>query len=488
MKKYILKIMPIFLLFLYGCEDEFLETEPSDRLSADQVAEAAEFNPDIVQGSVSGLYQLMYLPGTGGFGGDDDFGQKGVDIWTDMLSADIAHSKTDYSWYSTFSNLQSTVDFSSSENYMAWRYYYRIIRTANNIIQTLGGNEATPELTENKHFMGQAKAMRAYAYFYLVQLFTDDYNPSQEILPLYIEPIVEALPKSTTAQIYEQIYSDLNAALDLLSDFNRAQKNEINVDVVKLLLAYSYASEDKNWGQVKTLTKEVIDTGNYSILPKSKALDGMNFIDQSPGWIWASDITINDNVSLDSFYAQMDYFTYGYASVGNNKSIDESLYTLMPSDDVRIDWFEPNNLINWRKYYDPARVWDGQRPVVTDVHYMRIAEVYLLHAEAALKADSDMTSAVTALKTIVAERVDDASYIDNLDMANLTEEVYLQTRLELWGEGKSYLLKRRNQMDIIRGENHLIFVDEVMSYNDNRLSFEIPQSEIQNNPFISTQN
>lgn len=488
MKKYILKIMPIFLIFLYGCEDEFLETEPSDRLSADQVAEAARFNPDIVQGTVSGLYQLMYLPGTGGFGGDDDFGQKGVDIWTDMLSADIAHSKTDYGWYSNFSSLQQTVDFTSSSNYMAWRYYYRIIRSANTIIQTLGGNDATPELTENKHFMGQAKAMRAYAYFYLVQLFTDDYNPSQEILPLYIDPAVEALPKSTTTQIYDQIYSDLNTALDLLSDFNRAQKSEINVDVVKLLLAYSYASEDKNWDQVKTLTKEVINTGNYPILPKSKALDGMNFVDQSPGWIWASDITINDGVSLASFYSQMDYFTYGYASVGNNKSIDESLYSLMPSDDVRIDWFEPNDLINWRKYYDPARVWDGQRPVVTDVHYMRIAEVYLLHAEAALKADSDMASAVTALKTVVAERVDDASYIDNLDMAGLTLEVYSQTRLELWGEGKSYLLKRRNQMDIIRGENHLIFVGEVMPYNDNRLSFEIPQSEIQNNPFISTQN
>lgn len=482
----IVRILPIFILFIYGCSDAFLEVEPSDRLSADQISRAAEFNPDVVKGGVSGLYQLMYLPETGGTTGDDDFGQKGIDIWTDMLSADIAHSKTDYGWYSNFSNLQATVDFTATPNYIPWRYYYRIIRAANTIIETLGGNDAVPELDENRHYMGQAKAMRAYCYFYLTQLFTDRYEPAAEILPLYITPEVVALPKSTTTEVYTQIYKDLTDALSMLSDFTRSAKSEIDQDVVKLLLAYTYASEDQNWDKVKSLTSEVLNSG-YTILKKSEALDGMNYI-TSPGWIWGSDITINDNVSLASFYAQMDYFTYGYASVGNNKSIDANLYDEIPNDDVRKDWFEPNDLINWYKYYDPARVWDGQRPVVTDVHYMRIAEVYLLNAEASIKADNDVTTAATSLKAVVSERVDDASYIDGLTPAQLESEIYLQTRIELWGEGKSYLMKKRNKMDIIRGPNHLFNVGEVIPYDDNRLSFEIPQAEILNNPFINNQN
>lgn len=490
MYKRILKIMiPVATLFFIGCSEDFLDVEPTDRLSSDQVARAAEFNPDITQGGISGLYQLMYLEGTGGTGGDDDFGQKGIDIWTDMLSADIAHSKTDYGWYSTFSSLQGTVDFTSNLNYIPWRYYYRLIRTANTLIGQLGGNDIVPELTENKHFMGQVKAMRAYAYFYLVQLYTDRYDPNQEILPLYIEPIVEPIAKSTTTVIYDQIYKDLNDALSLLSDFTRTEKSQINTDVVKLLMAYSYASEDKNWGQVKSLTQDVITNGGYTLLPKSQVLNGLNFI-SNPGWIWGSDITINDGISLSSFYSQMDYFTYGYASVGNNKSIDQNLYDQIPANDVRKGWWNDignGDIINWRKYFDPNRVWDGQRPVVTDVHYMRIAEVYLLHAEAAMK-DNDIASARTALKTVVAERVDDASYIDNLSGNALEEEIYLQSRIELWGEGKSYLLKRRNKMNIVRGSNHLIFAGEVMSYDDNRLSYEIPQIEIQNNPFISSQN
>lgn len=487
MFKKIVKILPLFVVFFYGCSEDFLDVQPSERLSTEQLAEAAEFNPDIVKGGIAGLYQLMYLPGTGGQGGDDDFGQKGVDIWTDMLSADIAHSQTDYGWYRNFSNLQSTVDFTSTHNYMAWRYYYRIIRAANKLIGTLGGNDAIPELDVNKHYLGQAKAMRAYAYFYLVQLYSDKYDPAQEILPIYdnAEKVV-GQPKSTTAKVYELIYKDLNSALSLLNNFNRTFKSEINSDVVKLLLAYAYASEDNNWDKVKTLTSEVLGSG-YTILPKSRALNGMNYI-TDPGWIWGSDITIADNVSLASFYSQMDYFTYGYASVGNNKSIDASLYAQMPADDVRRDWFRSSTLINWRKYYDPARQWDGQRPVVTDVHYMRVAEVYLLNAEAALKADADLATARTSLKAVVSQRVNNASYIDALSPVALANEISLQTRLELWGEGKSYLMKRRNKSDIVRGSNHLIFVGDVMSYDDDRLSFEIPQAEILNNPLINSQN
>ncbi len=488
MFKKIAKILSLSIILFYGCDDSFLEVEPSDRVSAEQLAEAAEFNPDIVKGGVAGLYQLMYFPGTGGTTGNDDFGQKGVDIWSDMLSGDIAHSKTNYGWYSTFSNLQASTDFTANENYIPWRYYYRIIRNANKVIETLGGNDATPDLEENKFSMGQAKAMRAYSYFYLLQLYTDSYDLSAPALPIYITPVIEAVAKSTQQEVYDLIYKDLNQALSLLQNYDRGTSRiEANTDVVKMLLAYAYASQDMNWDKVKTLTGEVINSG-YTILPKANALDGMNFIESSPGWIWASDIKSDDNISLTSFYSQMDYFTYGYASVDNDKAIDVDLFNTMPADDVRRSWFSnPTELINWRKYYDPNRQWDGQRPVTTDVHYMRISEVYLLNAEAAIKT-SDLTGARTSLKAVVSERVNDASYIDGLDELSLRNEIFLQTRLELWAEGKSYLLKRRNKLNVVRGANHLIFVGDVMSYDDDRLSFEIPQAEILNNPFINLQN
>jgi hypothetical protein len=43
---------------------------------------------------------------------------------------------------------------------------------------------------------------------------------------------------------------------------------------------------------------------------------------------------------------------------------------------------------------------------------------------------------------------------------------------------------KRNKATITRGPNHLSFVGVPISYDDDRLTFEIPQAEIQNNPFI----
>ena len=115
---------------------------------------------------------------------------------------------------------------------------------------------------------------------------------------------------------------------------------------------------------------------------------------------------------------------------------------------------------------------------------MRIAEMYLLNAEASAKT-GDEGNAITMLKVLLNERVEDASYVDALSGQALLDEIYLQTRIELWGEGKSYLAMKRNKATITRGPNHLSFPGQSFSYDDDRLTLEIPQLEIQNNPNIN---
>ena len=61
----------------------------------------------------------------------------------------------------------------------------------------------------------------------------------------------------------------------------------------------------------------------------------------------------------------------------------------------------------------------------------------------------------------------------------------MQTRIEFWGEGKSYLALKRNKGTVVRGDNHLFEVGVPTLYNDDKLTLEIPQSEVQNNPFIN---
>lgn len=491
--KSLLKITGIAAILLsgVGCSEEFLDEQPSEFLTTGQIAEAAEKNPAVVRGTMTGIYSLTIETGTGGTTNHDDFGQKGYDIYGDMLSGDMALSVSTYGWYrADITEFQAPQDFTRTRNYMVWRYYYRIIRSANTVIDALGGNDAVPELAENKYIMGQAKAIRAHSYFYLTQYFAKEYNPSAEILPIYDDLQDQNGPKVSMGEIYTFMEKDLNEAISLLDGFSRAGKNEINKSVAQGILAYVYGSKGE-WQQVYDLTSAVVNSGQYNLMSSEEVLGGFNDLGTS-GWMWGVDLTLDVNLGLVSWWGQVDRFTYSYAWAGDAKAIDSDLYAAIPDNDVRKNQFQAPagsyaDLMPLNKFYDPNRVIGGQSPVTTDYVYMRVAEMYLLKAEAA--AHLGMTAdAVATLKTVLDERVDDTSYLDGLSGGALLDEVYLQTRIELWGEGKSYLAMKRNKATISRGDNHLSFVGVQIPYNDERLTFEIPESEIQFNPFISDQN
>lgn len=513
--KNLLKITGVAAVLLLGvsCSDDFLEKAPSEFLTADQVDEAAVNNPAVLAGTLAGIYTLQFNSGSGGTTNHDDFGHKGYDIYGDMLSGDMALSVSSFGWYrSDITEFQAPLDFTSTRNYMPWRYYYRIIRSSNVVIDALPkGDDGFPESDANRHIMGQALALRAHSYFYLTQYFQKEYKPSELILPLYLSSADENGPKVAASVIYDQMETDLDNAITLLDGFNRGAKNEINQDIAKGILAYVLGSKVNNddWARVKTLTDEVIATGRYPIMDSTEVapltqsmtnttenpndIQGGGFNDVStPGWMWGVDLTSDSGVSLVSWWGQMDYFSYSYAGYGDYKAIDESLFGQMTADDVRRRQFKTSSgstrLQPWGKFYDPAREPRGPSVIITvDYVYMRIAEMYLLNAEAAANIGDD-AAARASLEAVLEQRLDDVSYLEDLSGQALLDEIYLQTRLELWGEGKSYLAMKRNKATIVRGDNHLSFEGEPIPYNDERLTFEIPEAEILYNPFIDSQN
>lgn len=497
MKKiYIISFVTLLAFSLTGCQEDFLEVLPTQFLTESQITEAAKNNPDVLAGSISGIYTLMFQTGTGGTDGHDDFGQKGYDIYSDFLSGDLVLSVSTYGWYRNLTELTATVDFTRNENYIPWRYYYRLIRSANLVISALGGNDFVPELDENKHLMGQAKALRAYGYFYLAQFYATDYDPAAEILPVYTDPTQPNQPKSTTQVVYDLIVKDLTDAISLLETFERTAKNQINKYVAEGLLAYTYAAMGGNANYIlaKDLTADIIANGGFTLMDQTEvvytgnpAIGGFNNI-SNPEWMWGVDITTDNGLDLVSWWGQMDRYTYSYQWAGDRKAIDKGLYDAIPATDVRKGQFNSLTtssyyLVAQNKFYDPARLDGTQRTVITDYVYMRAAEMYLLNAETAAKS-ADEPTARTSLKALLTLRVTDPSYVDALTGQDLLDEIYLQTRIELFGEGKSYLAMKRNQATIVRGTNHLSHKGESIPYNDPRLTFSIPQSEIQNNPFI----
>lgn len=475
--------------FTFGsCSEEFLETEPTEFVSSSQLEEYSEINPELQAGNIAGIYALMYETETGGTTAHTDYGQKGYDVYSDMLSSDMVLAGYTYGHYSDIARMQATVDLTEQANYRVWRYYYRIIFSANNVIGAFGGNDAVPETEEGQIFMGQAKAMRGYAYFYLAQFLDEEYNPSDPLLPIYTDTQTDAQPLSPTSEVYDLIVSDLTDAVELLDGWNRSGKEQVNKYVAEGLLAYTYAAMGE-YENVLPLTEDIITNGGFPITSAADALGGFNDA-SNPSWMWGMDLTENQGLNLVSWWGQMDIFTYSYAFVGDPKSIDLDLYNAIPEGDIRKDQFEivsgfgDNQPLAINKFYPEDRTLGGQRYIDTDYIYMRVDEFYLLHAEAAAKTGDEAT-ARQYLSELLAERMDDTSYLDDLSGAGLEEEIYFQTRVEMWGEGKSYLAMKRNQATVTRGPNHLSNAGDSFPYNADELSFQIPLSEIQNNPNIN---
>lgn len=498
-----MKINHLLLFFIAGsvmitgCKKDFLDAEPTQFTTPQQLAAAARQDPKLLNGSIAGLYTTMFSTGVGGTAGHDDFGQKGIDIYTDMIASDMVLAALNYGWYSTVARYQSTVDFTQNPAYVPWRYYYRQIYGANSVIDVLGGSDIVPANPVDKATMGQAKAMRAYAYFYLSQLYAKEYGDgTAKILPIYKSATDLNMPKMSAKDVWDLMVADLTSAISLLDGFTRASKDQADKNVAKGLLAYVLAARGSqaDWTQVQTLTQEIMTAYPATSISQS-VFDGTNtstagFNNVATGsWMWGVDITLAQGLDLISWWGQIDQFTFSYAWAGDPKTIDRGLYDAIRPDDIRKAQFASPTASNFKlqpinKFFAPGRTSGGQRQIVTDLLYMRSDEFYLLNAEAKARLGQNAL-AVQALTTYISPRIANVNFLAGLTGQALLNEIYLQTRIELWGEGKSYLAMKRNKATIIRGSNHLFDAGNSFAYNNDKLTFVIPQAEVLNNPNLN---
>ncbi len=498
------------LVMLWGCGDDFLEKKPSEQLSQEQIEEASKTDLSLLNGYVAGIYANMYKTETGGTTNHDDFGQKGYDIYSDMLSSDMALGAVIYGWYSQIARYQATKDYTVNPAYQPWRYYYRIIQGANGVIDALGGTDSVQTEATQRHIMGQAKALRAYGYFYLTQFYSTGYGDGTErILPIYTTTKVPNQPLSTAAQVYDLMESDLTQAIEYLNGFTRTSKDQISASVAKGLLAYVLAARGTtaDLQKVVQLTEDIINTTSFRLNTKEEVTaqfdetgllinpqSGFNKV-SNLSWMWGVDLTLANNLDLVSWWGQVDLFTYSYAWAGDPKIIDNGLYEAIRDDDVRkqqfIDVYGDGQYWPINKFYASQRTRyldddeiGGQRSIVDDYVYMRVEEFYLLNAEANAKLNNE-SEAKQRLADLLERRIDDYSYIDALTGQALLDEIHLQTRIELWGEGKTYLSVKRNKVTVTRGENHLFLAGQSFTYDSDELTFPIPQAEVLNNPVLN---
>lgn len=140
-----------------------------------------------------------------------------------------------------------------------WAEEFGHIRACNLAIDGLSNSTTlTPSL--KSQLIGEAKFLRAFAFFNLVNFYGD--------VPLTLSlDVVEnaTLPRAAVEKVWEQIFADLNDARELVSeDYVTQQRVRVNRSVVSALLARAYLYQEK-WADAEAEATEIIDKDLYAL-------------------------------------------------------------------------------------------------------------------------------------------------------------------------------------------------------------------------------
>lgn len=482
------------ILGMTACSGDFLDRRPSSGLTPEQITESIEANAELTAGMINGLYSTTFIPNSGGTTNHDDFGQKSIDIGTDLMTGDmVMDTPSNYGWFEDFVTFSATATMTANRAYMIWRYYYKLIFNANKVIDQFTTDGYTPIEEEYTVLVGRALAMRAYSYFNLVNLYQKPYSegPDAKAIPVYTsnKDMISG-PRESVSKVYELLVKDLEKAksylIDEQYDPNNFNKINMNYQIAEGLLAYVYLT----MGEYDKALENAGDVAqHYGIMSRNEVVNsGFNNVN-IPGWLWGVDLTKDNTGGLATFWGHIDIFTYSYAAAGDLKYMSPQLYATIPRTDVRALQFRDIGLgvnLPTNKFYDTqgryALEMMSDRTWTNDLVYMRVSEMCLIAAEAAARIAGKENLAKAYLQILLDER-DPSKNISGLSGQALLDEIFWNWRVEFWGEGKAFFAYKRFKKDIIRYIGGS--VDEVIPYNSDKLVFRIPEQEIINNPNLN---
>ena len=550
-KNNIVGLMCMLALAITSCSESFLDQPPYGSTLTQAQYEQLR---NTLEASIRGTYTMMYAVSD-----HDLFGQRGIDLATDLLSGDIALTAYTYGW---FYNDESGQTAAARTSYV-WSYYYGMLRNINKVINianrqsdinariaqhglpnvynekaekyyTIDGTDTLATYTVQEAdiagYYAEALTMRAYCYSNLIKLYAQTNSQlrgaweDEVVCPIYNENnLEEAQPVATLKEAYSQVENDLTLAISyfdaLESTYTRASKLSVDGNVARGLLAYSYLNKAvpslpsgrTNYQNALKYAKEVIDKGDFKIIPNANVLTtGFNDVGDD-SWMWGQDVVTETAGGLASFFGQVDIHSYSYAWAGDTKAIDENLYKEIPTFDIRQKWFNDGSKNITFKYCPDGKFFSAKNPTSTldkdidrewlsDNVFMRIESMYLIAAEASYRLQN-YDSAIVYLRSITDQRVDTAAtaaaeyatYVAGLNATNLLAQIEYNWRVEMWGEGYALQTFRRLSPETVqdvngrkRGGNHAVDAGAAMDATASKFTFQIPSSETSYNPHYGT--
>ena len=531
---------------LAGCND--LNTLPMGEYYTDgQREDAIEANPAAIEGVMAAVYANCYAFEKNIDDYLADFGYPATMLALDNRSQDMSMDMV-YGWFED-SELYTDNTPTNSNVTCTWGTLYRVIYSSNDLLKTIPEDTENSTLLNYK---AQALAMRGWALHTLVQLFATPYsvNPQAPGIPVITdkneaEAEANGSPRGTVAEVYTQILSDLNEAADILDTpgiyTSRFDKRFVDPSVVHGLLARAYLCKGEY--------TDASDNADTALQLADGSHCGTDVVNKpafnsfsQDDFMWGIHISDQDANGLYTFAGMMGSLTYGYAYAGQWRRINAKLWEMIPEGDVRKGWWQgdepdPNwideedptnsiyvyqsNVANYSpKGYDssvepyapyglevilglldcppyatvkfaPYQDYILNSTGATDIPLMRTEEMELIIAEC--QAQTDWQTAKSTIESFVNTYrwVDEtAPYVcPATTKEEMLDEIWFQRRIELWGEGFSYMDCLRLQKGIDRrGGDYPGEAVFNIAANAPILLFPIPNTEMEGNHAITAAN
>ena len=351
-----------------------------------------------------------------------------------------------------------------SEN-REWTLFYKYINVANNVVASAQKlPQTTPdEIRGYNKVVGEAKFLRAFYYFWLLNVYGQPYSPEQAVtqlgVPMKLTPEIQdkIFSRNTVQECYDIILKDLQEAEECLAQVPSQHKlYRADVTAVRLLLSRVNLFM-QNWEEAARYAQLVIE--EHPAL-ENVVTSGSKFMRaDNPENIFS--MGGSDVVRMTTYYYQ-------------SSRISTDLYESYHENDTRKNqWFwrsgpfiacirenhgEPLSgvAITDKSWYYDTYIYgsSGQRTPVSSLFWLRSAEAYLTLAEAKAYMGEE-TEAQDALKTLANKRYrEDAPErnVETLSGSDLISRIRMERRWEFPVEGHRWFDLRRYRVCQVQPE------------------------------------
>jgi hypothetical protein len=279
-------------------------------------------------------------------------------------------------------------------------------------------------------------------------------------------------PRVDRATMAAFILEDLNNAEEYIVNLEDPTKTLPHLDVVYGLKARYYMWLE-DYANAKVYARKAIDASSTGVMSESQCLDVTTGFNDINLWMWGSKLMAEDAavksgiINWTSWMSNETYFGYAFAEPFS--MIDASLYARISDTDFRKKmWKAPKGsaldgktpflnaefagiLCTYASVkFRPAGGDPNEYSVGAASAYpvMRVEEMYFIEAEAAAHlSDTDGQNLITNFMKTYR----DPEYTCSATGKDLIDEIILQKRVELWGEGQIFFDIKRLNMSVTRG-------------------------------------